>query len=219
MMKHDKLRSSRFITIEGGEGAGKSTLIKSLEAALRARGVSVLTTREPGGTLFGERVRQWLLAHDMTVKIGAKAELLLFLSARAQHLEEVIIPALASGSVVICDRFNDSTIAYQGGGRGLGVEWVRSLCSMVCGNTVPDLTLYLDIDPHIGLERTRHLSKEYASAGEKDRIEIEKLDFHQRVRQTFVNICRAEPGRFHCIDTNQLPEVVLEEALKVIDRV
>lgn len=203
----------RFITFEGGEGAGKTTLIHYLEHELRSRGISTVKTREPGGTPFGDQVRRWLLEHREGIRIDAKAELLLFLAARAQHIEEVIAPAVESGKVVLCDRFNDSTIAYQGAARGLGVPWVQSLCSIVCGSVQPTLTFYLDVDPQIGLKRTRSVGKQEAPSGQYDRIESETLVFHQRVRDAFLAIAKAEPQRVIVIDANRPQEEVMREAL------
>lgn len=208
----------RFITIEGGEGAGKTTLIHRLEEVLQSWGFTVVKTREPGGTLLGNEIRSWLLNHHASIKIGARAELLMFLAARAQHIEELIAPALAAGKVVLCDRFNDSTIAYQGVGRGLGLAFVQDLCHRVCGQTVPDLTFYLDVDPEIGLQRTKRISKENAAAGEVDRIEAEKMEFHQSVRKSFAEIAQAEPTRFISIDASQPQENVIKACKNVLSR-
>ncbi len=207
----------RFISVEGGEGAGKTTLIGHLERTLGARGITVVKTREPGGTELGNQIRAWLLTRSATMKIDAKAELLLFLAARAQHIEEVIQPALAAGKVVICDRYNDSTIAYQGAGRGLGVDWVRNLCLNICGQVVPDLTFYLDVNPTTGLNRTRRATKENARAGEVDRIEAEKKDFHERIRTAFVHFAKAEPERFCLIDANQPQRLVIDRAKAILE--
>lgn len=207
----------RFLTFEGGEGAGKTTLIDRVEKMLISRGVSVVRTREPGGSRLGEQVRHWLLTRDTLVDVGMKAELLLFLAARAQHIEEVIEPAIRAGKVVLCDRFNDSTIAYQGAARGLGVEMVKGLCKAVCGDIVPDLTLYLDVTPEIGLARTRQASKEQAFAGEVDRIEAEKIQFHRTVREAFLAIHKEEPTRFYLIDANKPQNSVWKAALKIIE--
>ena len=204
----------KFITFEGGEGAGKTTLINEMAAILEAQGLSVVKTREPGGTLFGNQIRGWLLDNRSNVSIGAKAELLLFLSARAQHIEEVIVPAIEAGKIVLCDRYNDSTIAYQGAGRFLGTAWVRSLCNLVCGSTLPDLTFYLDVDPVIGLARTKRISKENSVAGELDRIEAEAIEFHHRVRQAFQIMAQEEPKRFSWIDANQSRETVITMAFE-----
>lgn len=215
MMPAKPSKPIRFITIEGGEGAGKSSLMEVLVKAYSAKGETVIKTREPGGTELGNGIRQWLLSHS-NLKIDSKAELLLFLAARAQHIDEVIQPALDSGKIVLCDRFNDSTIAYQGMGRGLGVDYVRALCLQVCGKTLPDLTFYLDVDPVVGLQRTKALSKENAGAGQVDRIESEKLAFHQQVRQAFIQFAKEEPGRFAVLDANQPQNKVIAQALSVL---
>lgn len=206
----------RFLTVEGGEGAGKTTLIKRLEEILLFQGYEVLCTREPGGSALGNKIREWLLEESKGIQIGAKAELLMFLAARAQHIEEVIAPALAEGKIVLCDRFNDSTIAYQGAGRSLSLPFVSNLCMAVCGSTVPDLTFYLDVDPEIGLKRTKGLAKEYAAAGEVDRIEAEKIEFHRQVRKAFAEIANAEPNRFITIDASQPQEQVIEACKQVL---
>lgn len=205
----------RFISIEGGEGAGKTTLICAMENLLISWGFSVVNTREPGGSPLGNEIRNWLLNHQEKIKIGAKAELLMFLAARAQHIEELIAPAIAEGKVVLCDRFNDSTVAYQGVGRELGYSFVQGLCNTVCGATVPDLTIYLDIDPQIGLQRTKRLIKENAASGEVDRIEAERIEFHQQVRAAFKEIAKDQPDRFICIDAS-LPQKDVSEACKKI---
>lgn len=202
-----------FITLEGGEGAGKTTLIHSLESELHKRGYDVVKTREPGGSKLSEYIRQWLLNHDASIKIGAKAELLLFLAARAQHIEELIQPALAAGKIVLCDRFNDSTVAYQGMARQLGVEAVQSLCDQVCAGLIPDLTFFLDIDPQEGLRRTTHAHKENAGAGHVDRIESEKIDFHQKVRECLQKLAKQFPKRFCTLDATQAPTQVFHAAL------
>ena len=207
-MSSDNSTKGLFISIEGGEGAGKTTLINFLERILQSWGFSVVRTREPGGSILGNEIRSWLLNHRSQIKIGAKAELLMFLAARTQHIEEVIAPALEAGKIVLCDRFNDSTIAYQGIGRGLGFSYVRDLCLSVCGKTIPDLTLYLDVDPVVGLQRTKSISKENAAVGEVDRIESEKLEFHQHVRNAFAQIAKSEPERFITVDASQTQEHV-----------
>lgn len=208
-MKIASMQQPHFITFEGGEGAGKTTLIKICEDTLRSWGYEVVKTREPGGSLLGNEIRNWLLTRNENIKIGDKAELLMFLAARAQHIEELIAPAIAKGKIVLCDRFNDSTIAYQGVGRGLGLDFVKNLCLTVCGKTLPDLTFFLDVDPLLGLKRTKRTAKEHSAAGEVDRIESEKIEFHQQVRKAFADIAAAEPTRFITIDASKvLPEVI-----------
>lgn len=205
-----------FITLEGGEGAGKSTLIQNLFDFLSNEGFSVLITREPGGTRLGDQIRQWLLRKQHEIVLDVKAELLLFLAARAQHVKEVLLPALSEDRIILCDRFHDSTIAYQGYARGLGVGPVRELCLFSSGGLQPDLTIYLDVDPQTGLQRSRDLAKEDAPAGEMDRLEAEKLEFHQMVRQAFHEIARAEPERFHIVDANQPQQKVSQQAIELL---
>lgn len=208
-----------FITLEGGEGAGKSTLMDRLVHALQEGGRHVVKTREPGGSKLGEFIRQWLLDRDIHVNVGKKAELLLFLAARAQHIEELIEPALSNGQVVICDRFNDSTIAYQGVARGLGATLVEQLCGLVCDKVKPDLTLFLDLDPVVGLARTRNAIKENAGKGEMDRIEAESISFHAMVRQAFHMLAQEQPDRIVMIDANHSQEEVFQMAWKAIRKV
>jgi dTMP kinase len=209
--------NGHFITLEGGEGSGKTTLLYQLAAFLSQRGYEVITTREPGGTHLGETIRDWLLHQDPQFSIGYQAELLLFLAARAQHIEEKILPALDSGKIVICDRFNDSTIAYQGGARGLGVNYVKKLCKLICGAVVPQLTLFLNVSPEIGLARSRSVHKEHASSGQLDRIESETLAFHRKIQQTLEFLAKREPLRIYTIDANQSQDQVFKEAIVALE--
>lgn len=174
-----------LITFEGGEGAGKTTLINKLYAHLQSRGHAVLLTHAPGGTPLGKALRQLLLAQ---VDLSSRAELLLFLADRAQHVDEVIRPALQDRKIVLCDRFYDSTVAYQGYGRGFPIAWVEKLALFAAEGLKPHLTIYLDIDPRVGLARIR---------GEKDRIERESLVFHDTLRAAYLEIAKKEPDRFH----------------------
>jgi dTMP kinase len=199
-----------FITFEGGEGAGKSTLIRNLTRELSKQGYTVVTTREPGGTALGEYIRECLLNSQFKENLGPKAELLLFLSSRAQHIEELIAPALKKGSIVLCDRFNDSTIAYQGGGRELGIEYVTHLCYDVCQGVVPELTFFLDLEPETGLARRKKANRE------TDRIESEALTFHERVRRGFHQLAKQDKGRVHTIDASKSIESVYQEVLNII---
>ena len=205
-----------FITLEGGEGAGKSSLLNHLVTSLTERGYQVLATREPGGTSLGEAIRDLVLRHDRSISIGTEAELLLFLAARAQHIKEAILPALQMGKIVLCDRFNDSTIAYQGGARGLGIDYVQKLCLLVCGAVVPQLTLYLDVPPEIGLSRSRGVDKEQSATGQLDRIESEALVFHQKIQQAFGKLVALDPYRMHTINAAQSQDDVKSEAVDVI---
>lgn len=191
-----------LITFEGGEGAGKTTLIDHIYGVFEKRGKKVVKTRAPGGTKIGSLIRDILLHKE---ELSSRAELLFFLADRAQHVDEVILPALKNGVVVLCDRFNDSTIAYQGGARGLDLEWIQELCAFATQGLQPDLTLYLDLDPCEGLKRVNHRSK--------DRIEIMEVSFHQKVRDTYLAIAKKEPKRFHVIDASKSPSDVFAQVL------
>lgn len=216
-MKKRKNFSGYFITLEGGEGSGKTTLLHQLAAFLTQRGYEVLTTREPGGTHLGETIRDWLLHQDPSLSIGHQAELLLFLAARAQHIEEKILPALESGKIVLCDRFNDSTIAYQGAARGLGVKYVKEMCDLVCGDVEPQLTLFLNVTPEVGLSRSRNVHKEHSSSGELDRIESETLTFHKKIQQALELLAKNEPFRIFAIDANKSQQYVFKEAINALE--
>jgi len=185
-----------FITFEGGEGGGKSTQSKLLGEFFQSIGKSVVLTREPGGTKGAEDIRS-LLVKGETDKWDHVTETLLHLAARRDHVEKIIKPALAKGEVVICDRFCDSTLAYQGYGHGLGVEYINNMQKLVIGDFRPDLTFILDIDPKAGITRA-------GSRGDKeDRYEKMGSGFHDRVRNGFLNIAQAEPNRCHVIDANR----------------
>jgi dTMP kinase len=189
-----------FITFEGGEGAGKSTNIAYLQAHLQSRGVDLVVTREPGGTRLGEDVREVLL-RLRDEPVAPMAELLLLFAARAQHLQEVIQPALLAGKWVICDRFTDASYAYQCGGRGMSAASVRTLETLVQGELRPDYTLLLDAPVETGLERAR-------GRGELDRFEQEELAFFQRVRDTYLQLAKESSGRYHLVDASQPLEAV-----------
>ena len=189
-----------FITVEGIEGAGKTTAAALLHEALTAADVDVLHTREPGGTALGERLRDLLLA-DAEEPIDAMAELLMIFAARAQHLRHVILPALASGRWVLCDRFTDATYAYQGAGRALGDAAVAALEDLVQGDFRADLTLLMDAPVDIAIERAR-------GRGALDRFEKENVAFFERVRQAYLRRAASGSGRYHVIDANQELEAV-----------
>lgn len=217
MNKVKMSRNGLFITFEGGEGAGKTTLINKIEKALIEQGYSVLKTREPGGSLLSEEIRSLVLSHKEGYTIAPTAELLLFLAARAQHLEEKIRPALEQGKIVLCDRFNDSTIVYQGIARQLGQDFVTNLCHLVCNDTQVDLTLLLDIDPSLGLKRVQEA---YQAKGKEvesqDRIELEKIDFHIKIRKGFLSLANKEPERIKIIDASLSKSQVVDQALEYI---
>ncbi|WP_414156052.1 dTMP kinase [Pseudomonas sp. BNK-30] len=192
--------SGLFITLEGPEGAGKSTNRDYLAARLREQGLDVVLTREPGGTPLAEKVRELLLAPSDEV-MSADTELLLVFAARAQHLAQVIRPALERGAVVLCDRFTDATYAYQGGGRGLSVERIAVLEQFVQGELRPDLTLVFDLPVEVGLARA-------AARGRLDRFEQEGQAFFEAVRQAYLQRARREPQRYDLLDAAQPLEAV-----------
>ena len=200
-----------FVTFEGGEGAGKTTLIRRLEKELNQRRYPTLQTREPGGSPLGEKIRQLLLEEDSCAKIGPLAELLLFLAGRAQHLEEVVRPALAEGKTVLCDRFNDSSVAYQGIARGLGQTYVQTLCDQVCQGTTPDLTFFLDLDPGVGMERAAKQQRVM------DRLENEVGGFHEKVRGGFFKLAQENPQRIWIIDASESPDTVFDQVWKILE--
>jgi dTMP kinase len=208
------MRSNKgfFITFEGGEGAGKSTLMHRMMKKLLSEGYSVVATREPGGTALGEEIRRHLLHRTVDKTIGREAELLLFLAARAQHLEEKILPALSEGKILLCDRFNDSTIAYQGYARGLDIKKVETLCALVSKEAIPDLTFFLDLPPHIGFSR-----KKSRENGEIDHIESEIMDFHLQVREGLKQLAEKNPERIICIDASLPSDDVFKIAWKHLE--
>ncbi|MCQ6563750.1 dTMP kinase [Paenibacillus mendelii] len=200
----------RFITIEGGEGAGKTTLIQALAHTLTEEGHRVMITREPGGIPIAEQIREIILDRSNTM-MDARTEALLYAAARRQHLSEKVVPALEQGYVVICDRFIDSSLAYQGHARGLGIDEIRSINRFAIGTTMPDLTLYMDIMPERGLERIQQ-----GTGREVNRLDLEGLSFHQRVREGYLMLQEQEPKRVIQVDADQEPDKVLKAAISVI---
>ena len=198
-----------FITFEGGEGSGKSTQLSLLADALAQAGVAVATTREPGGTKLGESVRGLLLNPENT-EMDSRTELLLYEAARAQLVAAVVVPALDAGEVVLCDRFADSTTAYQGYGRGLPLAEIAALNAAATGGAVPDLTLVYDLDAAVGLER----ATEHAT----DRLEAEALAFHERVVEGFRAIASADPDRVALIDAGGSIDDVARDTLEAAQR-
>jgi dTMP kinase len=194
-----------FVTFEGPEGAGKTTQIGLLAEALRARGHTVTRTREPGGDPVGEKVRELLLHRD---EIGAEAELLLFAAARAQNVRSVVRPALEAGHVVLCDRYTDSTLAYQGYGRGLPADLLARVNAFATGGLVPDRTILLDLPPAEGLARQR--------AEEQNRLDRERMPFHERVREGFLAVAREEPERLLVIDAARPVEAVATDVQRAV---
>lgn len=193
-------RRGLFITVEGGEGVGKSTNMAFLQQHLSAHGIPLVVSREPGGTRLGEDIRS-LLLQLREEAVAPVAELLLIFAARAQHLQQVIEPALRAGQWVLCDRFTDATYAYQSGGRGINASLVQRLENLVQGELRPDYTLLLDAAVATGMERA-------GDRGELDRFELEELAFFERVRATYLQLARESSGRFHIVDASQaLPQV------------
>ncbi len=200
----------KFITIEGGEGAGKSTMIDRLCGWLEFHDHRVVRTREPGGTTLAEKIRAILL-DDSNGELSSQSELLLVFASRAQHLEQLIRPALARGDTVLCDRFTDASWAYQGGGRQMPDEWIATLEQMVHGDLQPDLTLLLDLPVEQGLKRV-------SRRGEADRFEQESLRFFKRVRQAYLAHAESNPRRFEIIDASGDPDQVWSQIESVMER-
>jgi dTMP kinase len=202
--------AGRFITIEGGEGAGKSTAQLRLRATLESKGISVVCTREPGGTPLAESIRQTLLDVEGEAPVEM-AELLLIFASRAQHLAKVIEPALAAGKWVICDRFTDATFAYQGAARGLSNELISTLEGLVLEGRQPDAVILMDLQPHIGMERAK-------SRGALDRFEQEQHHFYERVRSGYLARVHKNPARYTVIDAEQELQSVYNELDKLAER-
>lgn len=203
-------KRGRFIVLEGGEGAGKSTQAPLIRDWLRGRGREVILTREPGGSPLAEAVRGLVLG-EWDEGVSAVTELLLIFAARAAHLHARIEPALAAGTDVVCDRFVDASYAYQGAGRGLGAEPVAALERFVVGRLRPDLVLVLDIDPEEGLRRARH-------RGDENRFEAETLAFMRRVRQAYLDRIQSDPQRYALVDAAQSPEDVQAQIEGILGR-
>ncbi len=204
-----------FITFEGIEGSGKSTQIALLANYLTSRGVRHVLTREPGGTLIGDQVRKILL-DPANRSLDPAAELLLYAASRAQHLREIILPALADGTNVLCDRFSDATLAYQGYGRGLDIEMIRSLDRIVTAGMRPDLTLLFDIEAVSGIARARGRNNSRGLEAEA-RFENEELAFHERVRQGYLTLVAQEPDRIRVVDASTSPEAIQAKVRKIVD--
>jgi dTMP kinase len=204
-----------FITFEGIEGSGKSTQIALLANYLTARGVRHVLTREPGGTLIGDQIRKILL-DPANRALDPSAELLLYAASRAQHLREIIIPALEGGANVLCDRFSDATLAYQGYGRGLDIEMIRALDRIVTAGMRPDLTLLFDIEAASGIARARGRNNSRGLEAEA-RFENEELAFHERVRQGYLTLFAQEPERIRVVDASLSAETIQAKVRKIVD--
>ena len=198
-----------FISLEGPEGSGKTTQARLLAGWLRQQGYEVILTREPGGTEIGDQIRAVL--HDPhNTAMDARTEILLYSASRAQHVAQLIQPALAAGRVVVSDRYADSTLAYQGYGRGLDLETLRRVTAFATGGLKPDLTLYLDVPPEEGLQRKR------SGGAEWNRLDAETLEFHQRVRAGYLELARQEPQRWAVVEATRSIEEVQTEVRRVV---
>jgi dTMP kinase len=216
-------RRGKFITFEGLDGTGKSTQLQRLAAVVRAGGHRVVETREPGGTMTGEKIRRVLLDSG-TAGLSPLAEMALMFASRAQHIAEVIEPALAGGSIVLCDRFTDSTEAYQGSGRRLGSQAVRELHRVLCGNLQPDLTILLDSDATASVNRARRRNKRASRVasrshhGDENRFEQETRAFFARVREGYLAIADREHGRVAVVDARGTPRQTHQKIVEVVRR-
>jgi dTMP kinase len=212
----------RFITFEGLDGCGKSTQLAKLAAVLRAQGLPVVVTREPGGTPTGEQIRQ-LLLDTKTSSLAPLAELALMFGARAQHIAEVILPGLAEGKVVLCDRFTDSTEAYQGGGRKLGSDAVLALHRILCGGLQPELTILMDSDVAASVDRARRRNRSHSAKSERgksneNRFEQESRAFFGRVRSAYLAIAKREPQRVVVVDARGTPDKTHRQIIEIVRR-
>ncbi|MBQ0017659.1 MAG: dTMP kinase [Clostridiales bacterium] len=198
-----------FITLEGGDGAGKSTQIENIKKYFEEKGKECVITREPGGTPVGEKLREVLLDCS-NGEMEDVTEMMIFAASRAQHVRELIRPSLADGKIVICDRFKDSSLAYQGIGRDLG-DMVENVNNIAVDGLVPDITFWLDVDPETGKARA-------SNAGELDRLEREKMDFHQKVYEGYLKLCRENPERIKRIDATKPIEEIKEDIYAELDK-
>lgn len=207
-----KKRQTRglFITLEGVEGSGKSTQISHLAKVLTKAGYRVLQTREPGGTATAEEIRHILLTASSHEPVTPQTEALLILAARCQHVTHLIKPALQSGAVVLCDRFSDSTLAYQGFARGLDLQWLREANNVATGGLAPDLTLVLDLPISVGLARRK------ADRGQQNRLDQEAERFHRKVRRGFLTLAAEEPGRMKIVNANRPAQEVRDELTEIV---
>ncbi|TRZ36458.1 dTMP kinase [Niallia circulans] len=202
-----------FITMEGPEGAGKTTILEMLYEHYIEKGIKIVKTREPGGIRISEKIREIILNPDHT-EMDGRTEALLYAAARRQHLVEKVIPALEDGAVVLSDRFIDSSLAYQGYARGIGIEEIWKINEFAIGEVMPDLTLYFDLDPEIGLARINKSNNR-----EVNRLDLEQLDFHQRVQEGYYKVIDKFPGRLHKIEASQGVEDVFKQSLCAIDAI
>jgi len=210
--------AGKFITFEGPEGGGKSTQMRLLAEYLAAEGIEHVTTREPGGPPISEQIRTIILNPDNPAMTDL-TELLLILASRAQHTEEFIIPQLEAGKMVLCDRYSDSTMAYQVYGNGYDYEQTQKLCNMASRGRVPDRTYLLDIDPELGIGRSRAVHKDDSPTGQVDRMESKNMKYHRRVREGYLELARKYPERFLTLDATGPIEEIHDEIVMDIKRI
>lgn len=206
------MRKGYFITIEGGEGAGKTTVFNELENRIKQKGHQVVRTREPGGVHLAEQIRDILL-HTKEIDMDDRTEALLYAAARREHLVKKVIPALEKGAIVLCDRFVDSSLAYQGYARGIGIEAVRAINEFAIEDYMPDLTLYFSVEPEVGLARVKK-----DQVRDWNRLDQEKLAFHKRVETGYNLINKEAKDRVEVIDANQSMENVIEDTWKIVEK-
>lgn len=202
----------KFITFEGPEGSGKTSVITGIKEYLEDKGFDILTTREPGGIKIAEDIRDIILNKENTM-MDAHAEALLFAASRSQHYHEKVVPALDAGKVILCDRFIDSSLAYQGHARGLGIDEVYSINKFAIGNHLPDLTIFIDVPPSVGLERV------FSNTRKVDRLDLESIDFHNKVYEGYMIISEKYPDRIVKIDGTKCVEDVIKDTLEAIQKV
>lgn len=206
-----------FITLEGVEGSGKSSVIGRLQSWLEEIGLSALVTREPGGSKLGQMLRPILL-DARNDDLSAESELFLYMADRTQHVRQVLIPALSAGQIVLCDRFSDSTVAYQGYGRGVDLSQLVALNKVAQAGLLPDLTLLFDLDVKVGLERATKRNSEQGLTQTEGRFEAETLEFHQRIRDGYLKLAEENAWRFRIVDASKTPEQVYKQSLDYITK-
>ena len=199
----------RFISFEGGEGSGKTTLIEKLSKELSLLGYKLIKTREPGGSKIAEEIRNIILNVD-NVAMDYRTEALLYAASRRQHLTEVVIPAINDGKIVLCDRYVDSSLAYQGYARGLGIEEVYQINMYATQGILPEVTFFIDVDPNIGLSRIKKNNRVV------DRLDLEELSFHKRVREGYLEVAKIYKDRIRVIDGNRTPDEIYADILKAV---
>lgn len=204
------MSKSLFITFEGPEGAGKTTILKEIVERFQEQGIDILATREPGGSYIAEQIRQVILNPNHT-EMDARTEALLYAAARSQHFAEKIEPALAESKIVLCDRFIDSSLAYQGVGRSLGINEVYDINVFAIGNKMPDCTILFDLEPEVGLARIHAHSER-----EINRLDVESLTFHQSVRDAYLQLAEKYSNRIQIVDANRPIEVVVEDVWRIL---